>query len=158
MLDSGLFPALDRMLRQIIAAESSNAPSEMAAAQQSIAEVGTLVATLDANFAADEDRSLVDRVLAAVRGLPELRKHNDPGRLLDMADNVRTLLDAQSRRLSAMRQAALSEQQAHEMLAGLRDLAGSDGQIEPATSGESEHRVGFWIAGEKRTQTGLLPR
>jgi len=154
MLDSGLFPALERMLRHILVAENGNVSAEMAAAQQSIGEVGTLVAKLDRGFAADEDRSLVDRVLAAVRGLPELRKHNDPGTLLDMADNVRSLLDAQSRRLNAMQQAALSEQQAQDMLAELHDLTGSDVQIEPATSGESGHRVGFWIAGEKRTQAG----
>ncbi len=158
MLESGLFPAQERMLRHILVAENGNAPAEMAAAQQSIGEVGTLVAKLDADFAADEDRSLVDRVLAAVRGLPELRKHNDPGTLLDMADNVRTLLDAQSRRLNAMREAALSERQAHEMLAELKDLSGGDVQIEAATSGESEHRIGFWIAGEKRPERGLSPR
>ncbi len=152
ILGSGLFPALGGLLRDIVAAQRGNSPSATAAAQESIGKVGALVASLDAGFSAAADRSLVERVLDAVRELPGLRKTRDLDTLLNAADSIRYLLEAQLRRLEAMQQAALSEREAREMAAALSTLTGAETCLETATSGRPGHIVGFWIAGEKPAQ------
>ena len=154
ILESDLFPSLARMLLDIASAESGNSPAEMAAAQQSIGRLGRLVKRLETGFSADADRSLVDGVLAAVRSLPELRKSNDPGMLLNMAGNIRTLLDAQARRLHAMQRSALSETDALVIVSELSRLAGSEARLDTATGGESGRCVGYWISGEMSRQGG----
>ncbi len=154
ILGSELFPSLARMLLDIASAESSNSPAETAAAQQSIGKLGSLVTHLETGFSTDADHSLVDRVLAAVRSLPELRKSNDPAMLLNMAGNIRTLLDAQARRLHAMKRSALSEQDALVIVSELSRLTGSEARRDIATGGESGHCVGYWISGEKSRRGG----
>ena len=156
ILDSRLFPALDEMLRNIVAAERSRTQCDIAAAQQSITTLGALVAELEAGFSQDSDRSLVDKLLAAVRSLPELRKTSNLDTLLGAADNVRTLLVAQHRRLDAMQQAALSERQAQALVRRLGEAGGADARLEPATSGESAYCVGFWISGNKSPHGGTV--
>ncbi|MEX2495268.1 MAG: class I SAM-dependent methyltransferase [Woeseia sp.] len=149
LLDSGLFEAFNDMLREIVAAESGSSSSDFAAAQSSIQGVGSLVAKLEAGFASDSNQSLTDRVLAAVRELPALRKTSDPDALYAMLANIQFLLKAQARRLSAMQNAALSEQQAARLCGELQSLTGADVQLERAMNGEAGQCVGFWIDGSK---------
>ncbi len=154
ILDSGLFPTLDEMLRNIVTAERSRAQRDNVCAQQSITTLGALVAELEAGFSIDADRSLVESLFAAVRSLPELRKTNSLDTLLGAADNVRSLLVAQHRRLDAMQQAALSEKQSEAFVRKLVESSGVDIRLESATSGESEYCVGFWISGNKLPHGG----
>lgn len=151
ILDSPLFVQLRATLEAIVVAESRGSPASLEAAKLAIAGLGATLTALERRFAIDDDHSLPDELLAAVRQLPALRQRVDLAGLLAMADDILARLAARAARLAAMEAAALD-------LAGTEDLArlfadhGADGVvIETAAVGPHAAMIGRWLHGSAGT-------
>lgn len=149
ILGSALFMETENMLRSLVSAEVANTPDSIAAAEQAIATLKRVFDELDAQFARDEDRSLVDNLFAAIRSLPDLRRSHGISRLVTMAQDIQNLLHAQARRLASMQNAALSDSAAKGLVDRLETHGAKAVVLEPATTGREVQTVGYWLSGEK---------
>lgn len=150
ILGSQLFGRLSDALEKIVAAEQLRTSQSLESAEKSIAGLKGALDHLEQEFADSSDRSMVDNLLAAVRRLPALRKSCSLKTLLAMAEDVRTLLVAQAKRLQAMAHAALDAAAAEELAEKLRSIQATDDvRLERATAGTREVCIGYWLYGNK---------
>lgn len=149
ILESNLFVLFADLLKKLFTAEASNTPEKIAAAEQSIAALAAVFGDLERRFATDENRSLVENLFAAVRRLPDLRKSHTLETLLEMTEQIRDLLVAQSKRLQAMQHAALDEDAATKLVERLHETGVAEVNLERATAGDDKSCVGYWLYGEK---------
>ena len=149
ILGSPLFACLRSALETIVAVEHRQTPQTLANAEESIEALKSVFDDLECEFSDSENRSLVDNLFAAVRRLPGLRKSYDLKTLLVMADDIRELLTAQAKRLQAMEQAALDEDEAMELVERLHNIGVADVKLERATVSDGKICIGYWLYGEK---------
>lgn len=149
ILGSPLFARVGYALEKIVAAEQQQTPQTLASAEESITALKDAFDELEREFSADENRSMIDNLFAAVRRLPSLRKSYDLKTLLVMANDIKELLMAQAKRLQAMEHAAIDEDSATEMGERLRDIGAAKVKLERATASEGEICIGYWLHGEK---------
>jgi ubiquinone/menaquinone biosynthesis C-methylase UbiE len=155
ILNSDIFTVTDILLRRLVVAEASKSPETIRAAEQAIAAVAAVIIDLEVRFESDEDCSLVEKFLMAIRSLPGMRRTHSLESLTAMNENARVLLLAQSKRLVAMQNAALDEAAASEMAKHLQALGSTDVSIEAATTGTQADCVGHWLSGRKVSDTGM---
>jgi len=156
ILESNLFTALVSMLERSVAAEAQNTPQALSVAEQSISTFKTILDDLLRGFSNDEDHSLVNNLFAAITRLPDMRKSQSLETLIVMADDIRNLLIAQSKRLQAMQKAALNDKAANDIADRLRALNAENVTLEAATAGTKEHCVGYWLSGDKSERGGQV--
>lgn len=149
ILASPLFPCLADVLQKVVSAERERTSQSLASAEASIAALTATIEELERGRANDEDRSLVDNLITAVRRIPDLRRSFDLPSLLAIANQSRELLIAQASRLQAMGLAALDETAARKLLDQIRASAAADAKLERATAGDNENCVGYWLYGKK---------
>jgi SAM-dependent methyltransferase len=149
ILSSDLFAASDTLLHRLVEAETSRTDAAIAAAEQAIAATKVIFDDLELRFSSDDDRSLVDKLFAAIRTLPGMRRSHTIESLLAMNESARELLLAQSKRLKAMQNAALDGAAAAAIVQSLQTLGATDVQLEPATTGIDADCVGHWLSGRK---------
>ena len=102
LLNSDLFAASETLLHSLVNAETARTADSFAVAENAIAATKSVFDELKHRFAGDEDSSLVDKLLAAIKTLPGMRRSHSIESLVAMNENARTLLVAQSKRLKAM--------------------------------------------------------
>lgn len=149
ILHSGLFDVLADLLKKLVKAETQRSSDNTTAAMDAITALKDELDTLEQGFADDADLSLVENLFAAVRSLPDMRRSHPLGTLLDMSDDIRDLLVAQSKRLLAMQRAALDESMVNTLADQLRALGAEKVTLERAVAGKKAHCVGFWLYGRK---------
>ncbi len=154
ILNSDLFVATGTLLRRLIDAETIRTAEKIAEAEQAIAMSKAVFDDLEKRFAHDEDRSLVDNLLTAIRTLPGMRRSHSMQTLAAMLEEIRHLLLAQSKRLKAMQNAAVDNAAASELVNFLRGLGGAQVELEAAKTGRDSDCVGHWLSGTKAAKAG----
>jgi len=149
ILESRLFDRLTDTLEKIVVAEQRQTSEMTRAAEVSIGALKDALDDLEREFSTTENRSLIDNLFAAVRRLPSLRRVYDLKTLRAMADDIRDLLAAQSKRLLAMEHAALDEAAATRLVERLLDIGVAEVKLERATASDDKICIGYWLYGEK---------
>lgn len=157
ILASELFSATKYLLHSLTLAEAQHTPQTIADAQSAISVLKAVFDELELLFSGDEDRSLVDNLFVAIRTLPGMRKRHGVEQLLAMTDDIRKLLVAQSLRLKAMQKAALDDIAAGQMVTRLQALEAQNVKLEPATTGNDNDCVGYWLSGQKAERQRSAP-
>ena len=152
ILNSDLFAASEALLHRLVNAEITKSSEAIAAAEQAIAATKSVFDELGRHFEGDEDSSLVDNLLAAIRTLPGMRRSHSIESLVAMNENIRELLLAQSKRLKAMQNAALNDAAAGEFVKRLQSLGSTEVELERATTGMDASCVGHWLSGRKAAE------
>jgi ubiquinone/menaquinone biosynthesis C-methylase UbiE len=149
ILNGDLFAASETLLRRLVDAETTRTAEAIAAAEAAIAATKAVFDDLELRFRGDDDRSLVDKLFAAIRTLPGMRRSHSIESLAAMNENARALLLAQSKRLKSMQDAALDDAAAGEFVKRLQFLGSTNVRLEPATTGSDADCVGYWLSGRK---------
>jgi len=149
ILASDLFTATTALLRALFQAQTKNTAQAIHRAEQLILRVKNVFDTLEEKFAEVQDRSLIDNLFAAVRSLPGLRKTQNLPTLINMSEDIRLLLLAQSKRLQAMQQAALDDIKVNQMATQLRLLKLEHVLLERASTVNGAGCLGYWLSGQK---------
>lgn len=149
ILDSKLFSATANLLDALFKAEAGHDKQAVRRAENRIWQVKSVFDELENRFANEEERTLVDNLFAAVRRLPSMRKMHTLETLTKMNDDVRLLLLAQSRRLQAMQQAALTDSEAKEIAGHLQQLNMEYVSLEQATENADTQCLGYWLSAQK---------
>lgn len=147
ILGTPLFAHLRAALEGILEAEAGRTAEARRAAEKAFAAFTGTLHELDRGFAAAEDRSMPDNLLAAARRLPGLRRTYDRAALMAMADDIEARLKAQAARLGAMEGAALDGAETEELAERFRSAGAQEVNIEPATLGAHASVVGRWLWG-----------
>jgi ubiquinone/menaquinone biosynthesis C-methylase UbiE len=149
ILASELFATTTDLLVALVEAETNNTPQTIRKAEEQILRLKNVFDELEKKFSKVGDRSLIDKLFAAVRNLPGLRKFHKLQALTKMSENIQLLLLAQSKRLLAMQQAALDDIKVNEMAEQLRLLKIESVSLEVAKTATGARSLGYWLSAEK---------